>query len=112
APVRPERAQLPVAVQYLDDALEAVERARAVRIPPRNRQAPGIGVDELDLRALVQPVLAVGAPEARLLHAAPRRGAGAVGVAEVVRPDHAGVDLRRDAARTVGVARPHARAEA
>src|SRR5712691_12982271 len=111
AAMRPERAQLRVAVQHLGNTLEAVERARTVGVPPRNGNTAGIRVDELYLRALVQPVLAVCPPEARLLDAAPRRGTGTVRVAEVVRPHHAGFDPCCDPARTVGVARPYARTE-
>src|SRR5207302_6184260 len=111
APVSPERAQLRFAVQDFHDALEAVERARTVRIPPRDRNVPTVRVDQLDPRALVQPVLAVCAAEAGLLRPTPRGRPGAVRVTEVVRPHHPRFDPRGDAAGTIDVARPYACAE-
>src|SRR5688500_16231592 len=111
----PESAELavePALVEKAGDALEAVGDALVVREPPWHADPARVGVDVLHARQLVQPVLRVRRPVAGLLPAAPRRLARAVGVGDVVRPDHPGLDPSSDPARADEVARPDARSEA
>ena len=81
-----------VAVEQVDDALEAVEHAFVVGVPPRNGHATAVEIGELDARELVEPVLRVRPAEAGFLRPAPGGLAGAVRVRDVVRPDGAGLE--------------------
>src|SRR5215212_3431555 len=94
------------AMERLEHAFEAVDRALVVRVPPGNGDAAGVVVDDLDVRELVETVLAVHPAVATPLRAAPRR-ARAVRPADVVRPHHSDVETGRDPPRTVSIARPH-----
>src|SRR3954454_6065838 len=114
APV-PPRCTQPLEAFAVEDVERVAKRgcgAVVVREPPARLRAAAVGVHVLDLHALVQPVLAVRAPEARGLRAAPRRLPGAERVAEVVDPDHPRLETACDAVGARRIARPDARAEA
>src|SRR5207237_6521567 len=112
APVTPRRPQSALAaVHDLEGAAEPVRRPLVVGIGERYAHATAVEIGELDARGLVEAVLRVGAPEAGLLDAAPRRLHRAEGVRVVVRPDHPGFQLRGYASRTVEILRPDARSE-
>src|SRR5215204_3493936 len=102
----------PAAVQNAGEPPKPVEHVLAVRIPPRDGDASRIPVDELHLRALVQPVLRVRTAEAGVLVPTPGRLAGRVGVLQVVRPDRARVQAGSDPGGTLTIARPDACAQA
>src|SRR3989442_181655 len=100
-----------VPVQHPERAAEGIGGKRTVRIPPRRRHPPAVGVDELHLRARVQTVLRVRPPESRLLHAAPRGLPRPVRIGHVVRPYRPGCEPRREPARPREIPRPDARSE-
>src|SRR5215212_2762098 len=102
----------PASVQNAGEPPEPVEHVLAVRIPPWHGDASRIPVDELHLRALVQPVLRLRAAEAGVLVPTPGRLAGRVGVLQVVRPDRARVQPGSDPGGALTIARPDARAQA
>src|SRR4051794_37172651 len=99
------------AVQNAGEAAETVEDVLAVRVPPGDGDASGIPVGELQLRALVQPVLRVRAAEAGFFVPAPGRLSRGVRILEVVRPHRARLQPGRDPGGALPIARPHARAQ-
>src|SRR5207244_216871 len=110
-PGRAEPTARAVPVQHPERPAEGIGGERPVRIPPRRRHPPAVGVDELHLRAGVQAVLRVCPAEARLLHAAPRGLPGPVRIGHVVRPHRSRRQTRREPPRPCEVPRPDACAE-
>src|SRR4051794_35527269 len=108
-PPRVAQPRRSVAVEDVERVAQGLLGALVVREPPWRPRPAAVGVDVLDVHALVEAMLAAGAAEARSLDAAPRRLTRAERVPEVVRPDHPGLEPARDAPRPLGVARPHTR---
>src|SRR6478672_408102 len=101
----------PIAVDDVEHPAQSTLGLDVVWKPPYGLEAAAVGIEVLDLHALVQAVLRARAPEAGSLHPTPRSLAHCEGVAEVVHPVHAGIDSPRDPVGLCKIARPHARGE-
>src|SRR4051812_33221487 len=101
----------PFAVEHVEHPTQRTLGLRVVREPPGRFDAAPVGIEVLDLHALVEAVLGAGAPEAGPLDASPRRLPCGERVAEVVDPHHAGLDAPCDPVGLRKIARPHARGE-
>src|SRR5262245_14051290 len=87
-----------VAVAAVEDLRRGADRVgelAVVWLPPQIPCPAGLPGELLNVHALVEAELGVGAPQAGVLHSAPRALAGAVGEGVVVDPDHPGLDLVR-----------------
>ena len=94
APARRQRA-----VQQVRGLAQRLAERLVVRVPPRVADRRALPHAQLDVDALVQPELRVGAAEAGVLDAAPRALAGAVAEHVVVDPHHPGLELAPRSAR-------------
>src|SRR6516165_12533862 len=80
-------------------------------MPPQVADPRGLPDPKLDVHALVEPELGMGAADTRVFDAAPRALARAVAEHVVVEPHHPGLELACEPLALAAVACPHRRAE-
>src|SRR5947209_2352088 len=90
---------------------ERLAERLVVRVPPRVLDRRSLPNAELDVHALVQSELRVGAPQPGFLDSAPRALAGAVAEHVVVDPHHAGLELAGDPLAATAIRGPDRGAE-